>query len=276
MQTITWGNYTIQTDYHALPPTSSQPGLSPGYNQWQPSNVSVVGENLQLEIQRNSGVYWQGQEVWAAAEAVFQNQLNYGTYYCTFKVVDDKGNSAWDQFSTTESSPNITTIFGIFLYDASGTGSGNTYKEIDILELGFQNQPNNGTGWIGQQPGGPTLNNAQFALQPWDAAKPNQPDFDMVHRIDIDTSTVNSNNGEVTVKMEWTEGEPVNWSLAYGAYDDTNFPSTGTIDYSSPSGASSYVPSLSDNTRLHINLWPYGGPTTGDNVYCQVTNLIIP
>ena len=78
MRTIQWNNFTIQTDFHPAQPMSSQPGLAPAYNQWNPQNVQMVNGNLLLSLQRNSIVSWQGQPVWAAAEAVVLSALNYG------------------------------------------------------------------------------------------------------------------------------------------------------------------------------------------------------
>ena len=31
-----------------------------------------------------------------------------------------------------------------------------------------------------------------------------------------------------------------------------------------------------NDVQLHLNLWPYGGPTTDAAVYCLVTGLQIP
>ncbi|HEU4718298.1 MAG TPA: hypothetical protein VFU15_10710 [Bacteroidia bacterium] len=276
MQTISWKNFTIRTDFHPAMPAGSLPGIPPAYNQWNPANVQVVNNNLQLSLQRNSPTIWQGQHVWAASEAVVQNSLGYGTYCCTFRIVDASGKNAWAQFSTLNASPNTSTIFGVFLYDAVGTGGSNPNCEIDIIEVGFQNQPNNGQGWIGQQPGGPALNNAQFVIQPWDAGTPNQPDWNMVKRINIDTASI-PDPGDVTVICQWTAaGAPVTYYLAYGAYTSANFPFATAMKYTTPVAANSYIPALNSNMRLHLNLWPYGGPTTNAPVFVQVSNLEIP
>jgi len=278
MRTIKWNNFTIQTDFHPAHPLSSQPGLAPAYNQWNPQNVQVVNGNLLLSLRRNSIVSWRGQPVWAAAEAVVLSALNYGVYCCSFKVTDGNGNLAWSQFDTTTASPNITTTFGIFIYDASATSAPNPYSEIDLLELGFQNQPNNGSGWIGQQPDGPILNNAQFALQPWDAAQANQPDWTMVKRINLDIQSLPA-SGIVTVFCNWQgANQPVTYYLAYGAFqvsDIGNLPA-GTLQYTTPAAANVYVPTLNPNIQLHLNLWPYGGPSTNSSVFVEITNLEIP
>tara|TARA_R110001592_G_scaffold174767_2_gene413704 strand:- start:1564 stop:2421 length:858 start_codon:yes stop_codon:yes gene_type:complete len=285
MQTITWNGFTIQTDSHPLPCSASMPGINNG-NLWLPANVQVLQNgNLQMSIQKNSGCTWNNngvpEEIWAASEAVFQNTLSYGTYCCTFKFTDADGNLAWDQFALSNSTPpalNMTTTFGVFLYDPTNNGGDNPFSEIDMIEVGYQNQANNGSGWIGQQPGGPSLNNAQFALQPWDAGSPGQPNFDMVRRIALDISKIKATaSGEVTILMKWTAaGAPVEYSLAYGAYNSTNWPSKGTISYTTPTSVNSYVPALSSTMQLHLNLWPYGGPSTGDPVYCEITNLEMP
>ncbi|MGD1845634.1 MAG: hypothetical protein ACFB10_09610 [Salibacteraceae bacterium] len=276
---VTWKGFTFNTATHPASPTASQPGLAPGYNQWMPENVSVANENLQLTIQRNSKLHWQGQVVWAAAEAVLEQPVNYGIYYVTFKVTDKDGTPNWGIYDIDNGDKvDINSIFGVFLYDAQGVNSGNPNCEIDFLELGFQGQPNNGSGWIGSQPNGPALNNAQFAVQPWDLDSPNAPNFDMVHRIALDVKKIPS-TGEVTIACNYADGAtPVKNYLAYGPYDSSNFPFDGadTISYTTPSSQKAYVPELNDNMRLHINLWPYGGPSTNDPVYVQVTNLEVP
>ena len=278
MQTITWNNLTIQTDYHPAMPTGSPPGIAPAYNQWNPANVQVVGGNLQLSLQRDSQTQWEGQYVWAAAEAVVLNPLSYGTYCCSFRIVDAGGASAWSQFDTTTAAPNTSTTFGIFTYDPTGGGGANPNAELDLLELGFQNQPNNGTGWIGQQPGGPTLNNAQFAVQPWDAGNPGNPNWNMVRRLNIDIASIDA-AGDVTILCQWAgAGQPVTYYLAYGQYTAATFPfgAASTISYTTPASINSYIPACTANVQLHLNLWPYGGPTTDAPVYCLVTGLQIP
>ncbi|MGK0488320.1 MAG: hypothetical protein ACJAXB_001502 [Candidatus Endobugula sp.] len=280
MQTITWNDFTIQTDFHAAPPAASAPGLGNG-NLWLPANVVKANGNLQLSLQQNSGQYYYNSkgvkiEIWAAAEAVIQQAVTYGTYYCTFKFTDGAGNSAWEQFAISNSSPNITTIFGLFLFDPVASNHPNTHSEIDFIEVGYQNQPNNGSGWIGQQPGGPSKNNAQFLLQPWDATTPNQPDWDILKRIAIDVSQIPA-SGEVTVKVKWTAvNSPVEYSLAYGAYDSSNFPTTEIITHTTPASVNTYVPAPTSTMQLHLNLWPYGGPSSGEPVFCEITNLEMP
>lgn len=281
MTTVTWKNFTFQTDTHPASPTASEPGLKPGFNQWMPQNVSLgANGNLQLTIERNSKATWNGEVVWAAAEAVLQQALSYGTYFVTFKVTDADGNPDWSNYDVANGS-NVDTnsIFGVFLYDTNGDGGDNPFSEIDFIELGFQAQPNDGKGWIGEQPGGPKLNNAQFALQPWDANNGNnEPDFDILRRILLDVSKIPA-SGEVTVACNWSAGNtPVEYWLAYGAFDSSNFPFTeaDTLNYTTPTSVNSYVPSLTPNMKLHINFWPYGGPGTNAQVFCQVTNLELP
>ena len=278
MTTVSWNNFTFKTDTHPASPTSSEPGLKPGFNQWMPENVSVAANgNLQFSILRNSKASWEGQVVWAAAEAVLQQEVNYGSYYITFKMTDANGNPFWDNFDTSNGSAvDVNTIFGVFLYDDSGEGGDNPYREIDFIEVGFQGQPNDGTGWIGSQPGGPILNNAQFALQPWDAATANKPDFDILRRFNIDVAKIPA-SGEVTIACTWAAAAtPVSYSLAYGAFDSSNFPTTDIETYTSPASVNSYVPTQTSNMKLHMNFWPYGGPSTDEPAYCQVTNLEVP
>lgn len=274
METIQWNGYTIQTDFHDAPTTPSMPGIGQG-NMWQPINTKVVDGNLQLSIERNGVATWHDQEVWAAAEAVIQKEAKFGKYCCTFKVIDENGDSAWEQFNLENESPNITTIFGIFLYNEAGTGGANTHDEIDFLELGYQNQANNSGSWINKQPGGPTATNAQYVIQPWNADG-QQPNWDYLHRFAIDTSKIPA-SGEVTIMANWSaEGTPVEFALAYGQYTTANFPTTDTITWTSAESANGAVPGEHPDTKLHINLWPYGGPTTDAPVYVQVTNLEMP
>lgn len=274
MRTINWNGFTIQTDFHPAPPTPSMPGINDG-NIWQPLNTQVVDGNLQLSIERNGELKWEGQEVWAAAEAVIQQEAKFGKYYFTFKVIDEAGNSAWEQFDLNSASPNITTIFGVFIYNETGTGGSNPNDEIDFLELGYQNQPNNSDSWINKQPNGPAKTNAQYVIQPWNAGGQN-PNWDYLHRIAVDVSQVPA-SGEVTIMANWSaEGTPVEFALAYGAYNSGNFPSEGTITWTSNEAANSAVPGEHPDTKLHLNLWPYGGPTTDAPVFVQVTNLEMP
>ncbi len=287
MTTIDWGSFTIQTDSHPAPPAYSNPGLAVNNgSMWLASNVQVLANgNLELSLQQNSGQTWdnngQQEEIWAASEAVFQNTVNYGTYCCTFKVTDGKGNLAWDQFSLSNAAPpqlNMNTTFGIFLYDHSTAGGSNAHSEIDFLELGYQNQANDGSGWIAGQPGGPTKNNGQFTLQPWDAASAGQPDWSILNRIAIDVSKIPS-SGEVTILTKWTAGgAPVEFYLAYGAFDSKTFPFTdaNTLSHTTPASVNSYVPAQSAGMKLHMNLWPYGGPSTAKPVFCEISHLEMP
>jgi len=274
MKTIQWNEFTIQTDFHPAPTTPSMPGIGQG-NMWQPINTKVADGNLQLSIERNGVAIWNNQEVWAAAEAVIQKEAKFGKYYCTFKVIDDSGASAWEQFDLNNDSPNITTIFGIFLYNEAGTGGTNTHDEIDFLELGYQNQANNADSWINKQPKGPTATNAQYVIQPWNADG-KQPNWDYLHRFAIDTSKIPA-SGEVTIMANWSAaGTPVEFALAYGSYTSSDFPTSDIVAWTSNPAANDAVPGEHADTKLHLNLWPYGGPTTDKPVFVQVTNLEMP
>ena len=123
MKTITWGSFTVQTDFHPAMPQGSPPGIPPAYNQWNPANVQVVGNDLQLSRQRNSPTIWNGQHVWASSEAVIRKPLQYGTYCCSFRVVDLSGRPLWAQFNSANPHPNITATFGIFIYDPNPSSS---------------------------------------------------------------------------------------------------------------------------------------------------------
>jgi hypothetical protein len=279
---ITWKSFTINNATHPLPPTYSPPGLAVNNGSyWQPGNVAVVNDNLQLSIQRNSGYYWEGQEIWACAEAVFENQLNYGTYCVALKVVTDSGGNDWGRFGLMQPNADldVTTTLGVFLYDATGSGGvDNPHCELDIVEIGYQNQAQTG-GWISDQPGGPAINNGQFVVQPWNAGG-QTPNWDNLHRLAFDTTNAElQSSGEMTFLMDWAgPGEPVTYYAAYGSYTKATFPKTGdnTQTWTTPAATDSYIPTLNSNMRLHINAWIYGGPGNGKPCYMEVTNVELP
>ena len=100
----------------------------------------------------------------------------------------------------------------------------------------------------------------------------------MVRRINIDVGKIPS-SGDVTVLCKWTGGQqPVSFYLAYGKFTSSSFPFSAptTISYTTPTAANRYVPAIRSGMRLHLNLWPYGGPATDKPVFCVVSQLEIP
>lgn len=279
---VKWKNFTINNTSHPLPPTYSPPGLAVNNGSyWIPGNVRVQDGNLQLSIERNSGYDWQGQEIWACAQAIFEEELNYGTYCIGVKVVNANGENDWARFGTVDPNPDLdmTTTLGIYLYDDTGSGGlDNPHCELDIVEIGYQNQGQTG-GWISNQPGGPEITNGQFVVQPW-SANGRDPDWNNLRRIAIDTDNAElMASGEMTFLMEWTDANtPVNFYAAYGAFNSANFPKSDptTINWETPAITNDYIPAINPNIKLNINAWIYGGPSNNQPCFMQITNVEIP
>lgn len=287
---FTWGQYVIRTNYHPAPPQqSAPPEVSPGL--WSPANVKIVGGALQLSIERNSGYRWiEGrgmvsddgpEQAWAFAEAVVDRQLSFGTYVATLAIVDSFGRSAWDAFLAKD-----TLIAGIFTYDLAGGWTGeNKFGELDILEVGYQNQSKTDPdAWINCQPDGPAFppaSNAHFAVQP---VKPERlprgttANYDHVHRFRLDLTKLPA-SGEATFAMRWIGASaPVKFWAVPGAYNSASFPWDGadTTTWTTPMRAVGDVPAPSSTMRLHVNLWGYQGPSDNSPAYIRLTHLEMP
>ena len=261
----------------AAPPVADLPNYNS--NLWLPANVEKVAvgsvtDALQLTLAQNSGCYYtnnQGQqiEIWAAAQAVLDlpsgTSLNYGKIVATIAPV-----GGWAPFigGCTEQGQNTSTTLGIFTFDQAASAP---FNEIDIVEVGYQNQ-NQATSWINTQPGGPTTSDAQFCVQPWDGTTPGQPSWDNVNRIGLNLSLIPSSN-EVTFMVDWQAGS-LTFNAAYGKYTALTFPTNPPITWTVPPGVAIPVPTTT--MSLYINLWPYGGPTTGNTVQFVVTHLEVP
>lgn len=276
-QTISALGFTWVTDSKPLPPATAAPPVSPP-NMWLPANVASVNNNLQLTLAQNSGQYYwnsQGQkiEIWAAAQAVLSlaggTSLTYGKIVAT--VVPLGG---WDTFTggCTAAGQNTSTTLGVFIFDPAAGSDPVPYNEIDVVEVGYQNQNQSGA-WINQQPGGPANSNAQFALQPWDSGHKGTPNWDNVHRIALDTSLIPASN-EVTFLTDW-QADSITFYAAYGQFTSDNFPYTdsSTIVWNLPATT---IPAPTDTMSLYVNLWPYGGPSNGQEVQFQITYMEIP
>lgn len=258
----------------AAPPDSTP-------NFWLPANVEAVTLGsvscaLQLTLAKNSGCSYYDQggvehKIWAAAQAVLAlppgTSLTYGKILVTIVPV-----GGWAPFiggCTEQTTPqqNTTTTLGIFTYDPLGS---TPYGEIDIVEVGYQNQ-NQQTSWInGQPPSMPQTTDAQFCVQPWDAGTTGTPNWNNVHRISLDPSLIPTTN-EVTFMVDW-QHDSLTFNAAYGLYTEQTFPAKPPISWAFPSGT--LIPTPTSSMKLYINLWPYGGPvTTDEQVQFVVTHL---
>ena len=270
--------YSWITNSQPAPCTVAAPPLPnlPNYNSnlWLPANVEAVTvgsvtDALQLTLAQNSGCYWETTEIWAAAQAVLNlpsgTSLTYGKIVATIAPV-----GGWAPFigGCTESGQDTSTTFGIFTFDPSALAP---FNEIDIVEVGYQNQNQTGS-WINTQPGGPTTSDAQFCVQPWDGTTPGTPSWDNVNRISLDLSLIPASN-EVTFMVDW-QNDSLTFNAAYGKYTAATFPTTPPISWTVPSGTA--IPAPTATMSLYINLWPYGGPTTGNTVQFVVTHLEVP
>lgn len=266
--------HTWITTSKPLPPATAAPPASPP-SFWIPGNVTAEPGGLQLALERDSGVTWEGQQAWAAAQAVLQRPqgkiLGYGTYRVTVRAgkASDTGNAAWDPFcGPNTTAANTSTTFGAFTFDPTIAAP---FNEIDLVEIGYQNQ-NQAGGWINQQPGVSASNNAQFALQPWDAAVSGQPDWGQVHRIALESGSLPA-DGTVTFLMKWEAGG-IEFYAAYGTHTAAAFPFTGhgTQRWTT----TGTPPAPTHHTSLYLNLWAYGGPTTNAPVHFTVTGVEVP
>lgn len=275
MSTVQCFGYTWITNSQPLPPAVASPPDPdlPAYNSnmWQPQNVSVVAGALQLTVQRNSGYTWNGHaivkdqgpnQIWAGAQATLDlsggKQLTYGRFEVTVQPV-----GGWGPFVGGDTAPEqeTATIFGAFTFDPQAPAP---FNEMDVVEIGYQNQASAGS-WINQQPGGPTNSDAHFAVQPWDAGTPGQPNWNYVHRIALSPGT-----GPVTFRMDWQKGEPLSFAALYG----TN--KTPAITWKTPASIQSSIPTPTPTLSFYLNLWPYGGPSLGQPVTFQVTDVKVP
>ena len=260
----------ITCDAVAAPPLPNLPNYNSNF--WLPANVDTVALGsscaLRLTLARNSGCYWQSTEIWAAAQAVLAlptgTSLAYGKILVTIKPV-----GGWAPFigGCTGLNQNTTTTLGIFTYDKS---SPPPFNEIDIVEVGYQNQNSTGS-WINGQPSTPPTTDAQFCVQPWDAGNLGNPNWNNVHRISLDPLMIPTSD-EVTFMVDWQQGS-LTFNAAYGQYTKHTFPAKPPISWRTVSSSTTPIPVPTPTMSLYINLWPYGGPTTGAQVQFLVTHL---
>lgn len=277
--------YSWITNSQPPPPAVAAPPLPnlPAYNSnmWQPGNVSVVNGQLQLMVQRNSGYAWSPSQgiypttgpgqIWAGAQAVLDvasmgRQLTYGSLVATVAC-----QGGWAPFTgpNTAGTAETATTLGIFTFDTAAPAP---FNEIDIVEIGYQNQ-NQAGAWINQQPGGPASSDAQFVLQPWDAITPGQPSWQNLNRIALDAGSIPA-SGEVTFLTDWS-ATALSFYAAYGSYDSSNFPrASAPISWSCPARGS--IPSPTPTMAVYLNLWPYGGPSLGNPVTFTITAMELP
>eukprot|EP00930_Biecheleria_cincta_P064665 TRINITY_DN5029_c0_g1_i4.p1 TRINITY_DN5029_c0_g1~~TRINITY_DN5029_c0_g1_i4.p1 ORF type:complete len:485 (-),score=78.61 TRINITY_DN5029_c0_g1_i4:46-1500(-) len=288
-----WGQYTVRRDFHPDPPWRSAPP-KPGWTYWNPNNVIVLPESNQLQVcvTKTSGFLYSWQhgivphtgpeQAWANGEAVFEDQLHYGTYIVSFNLVDANGASAIDRLLSTD----VTFTAGIFIFDLKDGGEGeNKHRELDLIEVGYQNQNRmDPKAWINNQPHGPaiTKSNAHFAVQPVKIEAGNDgnqtSNWDHVHRISIDPAKMMEKNG-MTLAMLWHgPKKPVKFFAAPGDFTSANFPfkDADTMKWKTPKSAWKDVPSRTDSQRLHINLWAYGGPASNQPFCMRVNSVELP
>lgn len=296
---LKWGKYTVRRDFHPDPPWRTAPP-KPGWTFWNPHNVQVLPDvnQLQICVTKTAGVtyVWQHgmvpsnttDQAWANGEAVFEDQLHYGTYIVSFNMVDAQGVTAIDRLL----SKDVTFTAGVFIYDLKKGGEGeNDHRELDLIELGYQNQNRlEPKAWINRQPHGPIhgpkiplgRSNAHFAVQPVkikaDKDGKQSSNWDHVRRISVDPTKMREKNG-MTLAMLWQgPHKPVKFFAAPGDFSSANFPFRGkdTMRWKTPKKAWKDVPSRTDSQRLHINLWAYGGPASNKPFCMRVNRVELP
>lgn len=250
----------------AAPPAPNLPAYNSNY--WVSQNAAVTSDGeLQLSVQRNSNEYWDNTECWAAGQAVLQipsgQMLAYGTYLVTFYPV-----GGWADFSggNTASGQNTSTTFGVFIFDPQAPDAACPFNEIDIVEVGYQNQTS-ADAWINQ--GDVANSNAQFCVQPWDGTTPGTPNWNQVNRVAINPTD------KVTFVANWQSGS-VTFYAAAGDFSSDNFPysDANTISWTPP--LSTAIPAPTQTMSLYINCWPYGGPSTNNSVFFNVSRVEVP
>eukprot|EP00930_Biecheleria_cincta_P031383 TRINITY_DN21789_c0_g1_i1.p1 TRINITY_DN21789_c0_g1~~TRINITY_DN21789_c0_g1_i1.p1 ORF type:complete len:769 (-),score=112.98 TRINITY_DN21789_c0_g1_i1:409-2715(-) len=289
---LSWRSFRIRRDYHPDPPWRSSPP-KPGWTYWNPHNVQVVDDSLQVCVRKNSGFQYVWQhgivpsdaplQAWANGEAVFEDTLYYGDYSVQFNLVDPSGKAVMDRLLTKD----VTFTAGVFIFDLTEGGEGeNKHRELDLIEVGYQNQNNlDPKAWINNQPGGPAISqsHAHFALQPVKIfddkdGSAQSSNWDHVHRISLDSAKIAEKDG-LTVVMRWHgPGKAVSFWSAPGAFTSEDFPFKGenTTTWTTPASAIPDVPSRTDSMRLHLNLWAYGGPASEQSFCMKVSNVEIP
>jgi hypothetical protein len=294
---VEFGGWSWNTASKPAPPQTAPPptvDTSPpppyGENMWMASNVGLDAYgNLTLSVQQNSGYMWNGSaivqyvagkgfpEIWAAAQAALVlpqgTQLAYGTF-CVTVIAGTADAPSWTPYTglCTASGAETNTIFGAFTFDL-GQNAEPPYGEIDVVEIGYQAQ-NQAPGWINTQPGGPSANSdAHFCVQPWNGPGATQgPDWSYVHQFALDPDSIPA-GGAVTFAAIWAENAPIQFYAAYDAFTADDFPFDSAPFYW-VSGVNGPAPT--PTLTFCLNLWPYGGPSTGQPQTFTVTAVSVP
>lgn len=216
-----------------------------------PKHAFVAGDGLHLKIANtNLG----GPDVVAGGEAVLlfnsdgtEANLGYGDYLVTATVL----NSTWATLD-----PNAA--FGAFTYERLGNGSaGNTtnpHRELDLAEIsrwGWNQMPPPDCPNTGVS--APLCTgNAQFALQPWDAAAPPPQDQ---HWANLNRYTINPDVKTITLVMRWHgANQPVAFEQYNGAFTfEGGLPTPDNV-FTSVAAQNVFVPATNCE-RFHLNLW---------------------
>jgi hypothetical protein len=150
-------------------------------------------------------------------------------------------------FNDLDTQQRFNTNFGVFTYQKNADPTQtNKYHELDMAEIG---RFNNHYG---------TVDNGQFALQPYDYLHPPGSDYyPVVHRI-----TIPENPQYLTLVMQWDgPNQPVTFSEYTGIHTlETYLRATPDNTWTTGNGTNgqpdlnSLVPTNGDQT-VHFNLW---------------------
>lgn len=186
---------------------SSNSPVGPGPNVFSTENVSVDSQGLHLQIAHRNGT-------WTAAEVIGDTSLGYGTY--TFTV------------ASAVNSLDPQVVLGMFTWSDKARFN---HREVDIEVARWGN------------PSDPS--NAQFVVQPWDAAG-------NLSRFNVSTEN------PTTYSFTWTPGR-IHFEASTGA----TFTVTG--DEVPPAGGET----------PRINLWLFEGnpPQDGQPVEVVLSNF---
>ncbi len=253
---IQWKGMRFNTKYHAydlsilrehaldvLEYKESPP--DDNLNFWFPQNVQVDPEKNELQfIMRRYGPEWEGQPGWSCAEAVLEEKLFYGKYSITVKSYGYQ--EANDQPADPDPWGSLfdeqNTVLGIFTYDKNPDWIGeNTFREIDIIEIFGKVHSD-----IEQ------IGNAQFVVQPYNGTPKN------LIRITLPKPDSNL----LTFEMDWKK-DIVSFYVRDGNKIIARYSYTN-VDY---------IPEPSDNMRLHINMWVFGGPMDAKPKRVAITDI---
>lgn len=217
-----------------------------------PKHAFLAGNGLHLKIDHTD---LGGGDVVAGGEAVLmlntdgsEANLGYGDYLVTATILK---NSTWANLD-----PNAA--FGAFTYERLGNGSTggttNPHRELDLAEIsrwGWNQTPppdcpNSGVS-------APLCTgNAQFALQPWDAAAPPPQNQNWAN---LNRYGISPGLNTITLVMRWHgANQPVSFEQYNGAFTfEGGLPAPDNV-FTSVAAQNSFVPATNCE-RFHLNLW---------------------